>query len=112
MGYHGKDELSGASISRRELLAAAAVPARSAEPRLRPAAGYVTILRPPDFVTAFSESETVPLSRQGYRWTAPGLQVRTEPRENGLPVQIDAPDLPCRASICAGKPGFRGPGAS
>ena len=56
--------------------------------------GYVEILRRPDSVRAFLESESVALSRDGQRWTSPGISVRIEPRGASLPVRIEAPATP------------------
>jgi hypothetical protein len=52
--------------------------------------GYVDILRPLDFATAFLENETITLARDGYRWTAKGIEVEAEPSGSGLPVRIHA----------------------
>jgi len=53
--------------------------------------GYVDILRLPDFVTEFVENETVPLARDGARWSAKGIAVQATPEGKSLPVRIEAP---------------------
>ena len=58
----------------------------------RPTDGYVDILRSPDFATAFLETETIPLARDGRRWTGKGIAVEAEPAGSGLPVRITAPE--------------------
>lgn len=65
-----------------------------ARAQARRADGYVDILRPPDLVTAFLEHDTLPLARQGARWTAEGISVEAEPHGSALPVRIEAPDAP------------------
>jgi len=79
------------SISRRGLLAGAGA-ALSARPvqAAAPPAGFVDIIRPPDLLTAFSESEAVPLSRNGLVWTARSIRVEAEPRGHELPIVIQA----------------------
>lgn len=58
------------------------------------AAGYVDVLRPPDFVTAFLESETVALTREGGRWTGKGVAVEAAPRGGAVPVRVEAESAP------------------
>ncbi len=85
-------------FSRRNLLACSAGLPMLAAGQGRPgdgqADGYVDILRPPDRVTAFLESETVPLTHGGQRWTAKGISVEAEPHGSAMPVRIEAPDAP------------------
>lgn len=82
-------------ISRRNLLGAAgaAVPMASAQ-TAAPPAGYVDIIRPPDSVTAFTESDALRLDRDGRSWSARPLRVETEPRGHELPVVIQASGIP------------------
>ena len=83
------------NLSRRSLLAGSAgLPIAAAAQGGRRADGYVDILRSPDLATAFLESETVPLARDGRRWTGKGVAVEAEPRGAALPVRIEAPDAP------------------
>ncbi len=87
--------MSQQRISRRSLLAAsAALPAAAAGQSGPPATGYVDIVRPPDYVTALLENETVPLAREGRRWTGKGVAVETSPQGAELPISIEAPQLP------------------
>jgi alpha-galactosidase len=81
-------------INRRALLgAAAALPlARAAAQTIRPAAGFVDILRPPDLVTAFLDNETAPLTRTGSRWSGKGVAVDAEPLGAEIPIRIEAPE--------------------
>lgn len=58
------------------------------------AAGYVDVLRPPDFVTAFLENETVALTREGGRWTGKGVAVEAAPRGGAVPVRVEAESAP------------------
>jgi alpha-galactosidase len=81
-------------FSRRNLLTmSAGIPIAAAAQTGRSTDGYVEILRPPDSATAFVETETVPLSRDGVRWTSSGILVRTEPDRSSLPVHIEAPSV-------------------
>jgi alpha-galactosidase len=82
-------------ISRRGLLASvgASVSAFSARAAPEPA-GFVNILRPPDAVTAFTESESVPLSHRSPAWTARSIRVESEPSGNEIPVIIQASGAP------------------
>lgn len=59
-----------------------------------PSSTYIEILRPPDHVTAFVESEPLALSRDGKRWTARGIVVEAEPRKDDLPVRIASESEP------------------
>jgi alpha-galactosidase len=82
-------------LSRRELLAlSAGLPLAAAAQSGRAADGYVDILRPPDLAVAYLESGAVPLTREGRRWSGPGISVQTEPAAGGMPVHIEAPDVP------------------
>ncbi len=80
------------NLSRRSLLAlSAGLPiAASAQPASR-ANGFVDIQRPPDSVTAFVERDTLPLTRDGSRWTAKGISLQTAPGAGGIPVRIETP---------------------
>jgi len=87
--------MSQQGISRRDLLAvSAALPAAAAGQPAAPATGYVDIMRPPDLVTAFLENETVPLAREGPRWTGKGIAVEASPHGSEMPVAIEAPQTP------------------
>ena len=80
-------------LSRRGLIGlSAGLPLAAAGQSARPNGGYVDILRPPDFSTAFLENETIALARDGRRWTAKGVAVEAEPDGSRLPVRITAPD--------------------
>ncbi len=87
--------MSQPGISRRSLLAAsAAFPAIAAGQSAPAATGYVDILRLPDQVTAHVEKETIPLAREGRRWTARGIALEANPQGSELPVAIEAPQTP------------------
>src|SRR5271157_5070253 len=96
------------AVSRRQLLGGAAMLAGGAMPaQPRSTASYVDVLRPPDRVTVFLESETLTLSRDGQRWTAPGIAVQASPEDNRMPVRIEAPQAPLtriRLRWCAKTP--------
>ena len=80
-------------LSRRSLLSIpAGLPLAAAAQTGRRPDSYVDILRPPDSVTAFIDRETVPLARDGARWTAKGIAVHASPESARLPVRIEAPD--------------------
>ncbi len=80
-------------LSRRSLLAAsAAVPIAADAQTRRGQDGYVDILRPPDSVTAFLDTEAIPLGRDGARWSSKGMAVRAEIAGPGMAVRIEAPD--------------------
>jgi alpha-galactosidase len=80
-------------ISRRALLALAASAPVVAQGQ--GSDGFVEILRPPDFVTAFLEGGgTVALSLAGGRWSGKGVSVEAGVRGASLPVRIEAPDAP------------------
>ena len=80
-------------MSRRGLMAlSAGLPIAASGQVPRPTDGYVDILRSPDFATAFLETETIPLARDGRRWTGKGIAVEAEPAGSGLPVRITAPE--------------------
>jgi alpha-galactosidase len=82
-------------FSRRTLVAlSTGVPTLARGQSAPHAGGYVDILRPPDFATAFLENDTIPLAHDGRRWTAKGIAVEAEPRANGLPIRIEALDAP------------------
>jgi alpha-galactosidase len=83
-------------ISRRAVLAtaAAATGAGKAQGAPNRRTGYVDILRSPDLVTAFTDSGAVRLSRDGSRFTAPGIAVEAEPAGKEIPVRIEAPGTP------------------
>ncbi len=84
------------AFSRRKLLGAAAASPLSlvGQTAGRTTTPYVDILRAPDMVTAFLETETVPLTLAGARWTAKDIAVTVEPARAGMPVRIEAPDAP------------------
>jgi hypothetical protein len=80
-------------ISRRALLALAA--SAPVVARGQGADGFVEILRPPDFVTAFLEGGgTLALSLSGGRWSGKGVAVEAAVRGASLPVRIEAADAP------------------
>jgi alpha-galactosidase len=82
-------------MSRRSLLAAsAALPALAAGQSAPPAAGYVDILRPPDLVTTHVGKDSIPLARQGHRWTSAGIALEADPQGSQLPIAIEAPQTP------------------
>ena len=82
-------------LSRREALAlSAGLPAAAAAQTVRAAEGYVDILRPPDLAMAFLESGPLPLAREGRRWNSSGILVETDPDANGMPIRIEAPEVP------------------
>ncbi len=72
----------------------AALPALASAQSGRPGGGFVDILRAPDFAAAQTANGTLPLARDGRRWTAPGIAVEAEPRGGAIPVRIEAPDAP------------------
>ncbi|MFN7995461.1 MAG: hypothetical protein U0Q18_17760 [Bryobacteraceae bacterium] len=78
---------------RRWMTLAAGIPAL-APGQSDPDSGFVDILRPPDFVTAFTDNAPVELAKQGGSWNAPGIQVRAEPRGESLPVRVTAETTP------------------
>lgn len=81
-------------ISRRKVLAfSGAVPAAALGQSSAIAMAYVDILRSPDFLTAFVDRETVPLQRQGNRWTSSGIAVSAEPTHETIRVRIEAVSL-------------------
>lgn len=81
-------------ISRRRLLTAStALPAVVLGQSIAGSAAHVEILRLPDSVTAFVDRDAAPLTREGNRWTTSGIAVSTEPREQTIPVQIEADSL-------------------
>jgi alpha-galactosidase len=83
------------NFSRRDLLAlSAALPASAAAQTVRAADGYVDILRPPDSAVAFLESGPRPLAREGKRWNGAGISVQTDPGAGGMPVRVEAPEVP------------------
>ena len=93
---HRSDECENTRvpISRRKVLAlSSAVPAAALGQSSPVAAPYVDILRSPDLVTAFVDSETVSLQLQGDRWTSSGIAVSAEPTEETIPVRIEAASL-------------------
>lgn len=81
-------------LSRRNLLALSAGLPAAASAQTSRAEGYVDILRPPDLAIAFLESGRLPLAREGWRWNAAGISVRTEPAAGGMPVTIEAAEVP------------------
>ena len=84
--------MSHNGISRRALLSLpAALPFIS---NAQTPAPFVDILRAPDFVTAFLESESLALSREGARWTAKTIAVDATPRGAALPIRVEAPAAP------------------
>ncbi len=87
-------EMSQQGISRRGLLAASAgLPAAAGQPA-PPATGYIDIMRPPDLATALLDNETVPLAREGPRWTGKGIALEANPQGLELPIAIEAPQTP------------------
>lgn len=79
-------------VSRRGLLAASVtLPAVAAA---APATQFADIMRPPDQVTAFLESEAVPLKLAGQVWTGKGIAVEAQPQGAALPIGIEAPRTP------------------
>ena len=83
------------NLSRREALAlSAGLPASVAAQTARDTDGYVDIQRPPDLAIAFLESGPLPLAREGRRWNSAGLSVQTDPSASGMPVRIEAPEVP------------------
>ena len=81
-------------FTRRNLLAGSAGLPLLAAGQTRAGDGYVEILRSPDLATAFLETGSVSLARDGRRWTARGISVEAEPGAATLPVRIEAPDTP------------------
>jgi alpha-galactosidase len=79
------------SISRRGLLAGAGAAFSAGRAPAAPPTGFLDIVRPPDLVTAFTESETVPLARSGRAWTAGSIRVEVEPQGREIPVAVQAP---------------------
>lgn len=81
-------------ISRRDLLASSSfLPIAALAQSASGHTGYVHILRQPDSLTAFIDRETVPLRREGNRWTATGIAVSAEPQQRSMPVRIEAASL-------------------
>lgn len=72
---------------------AGGIPALAAGPASA-APGFVDILRPPDFVTAFTGTSRADLAYQGGSWTGSGVQVDAEPRAGTLPVRVRAETTP------------------
>jgi alpha-galactosidase len=56
--------------------------------------GFLDVLRPPDFVTAFTDAQTVKLSLTGSRWKADDLAVETEVRGSALRIRVTAEKTP------------------
>ena len=82
-------------LSRRNLLAlSAGLPAAAYAQPMRAVDGYVDILRLPDLAIAFLESGPLPLAREGRRWNSAGISVQTDPAANGMPIRIEAPEVP------------------
>jgi alpha-galactosidase len=82
-------------LSRRDVLAlSAGLPASAAAQTGRAADGYVEILRPPDLAIAFLESGPRPLAREGNRWSIADISVQMDPAAGGMPVRIEAPEVP------------------
>lgn len=83
------------SVSRRDLLTlAAGLPAVVSAQPARAADGYVEILRAPDLAIAFLEGGPLPLAREGNRWSGKGVSIQIEPGAHGMPVRIEAPEVP------------------
>jgi alpha-galactosidase len=80
-------------FSRRRLLAMSASFPLAAQTTPQSDA-YIDILHAPDSVTAFMETEAVPLARDGARWTGKGIAVQAQPGPAGMPVRIEAPGAP------------------
>jgi len=81
-------------VSRRALLALAASTPVVAQGQ-RAADGFVEILRPPDFVTAYLDGGgTVALSLSGGRWSGKGVAVEAAVRGSSLPVRVEAAEAP------------------
>jgi alpha-galactosidase len=51
-------------------------------------------MRPPNQVTVLLENETVPLVREGWRWTGKGIAVEANPQAAELQIAIEAPHTP------------------
>jgi alpha-galactosidase len=84
--------VSNSGYSRRNVLAlSAALPMAASAQTQHRAEGYIDILRPPDFVTAFADGQTVPLAREGARWTGKGIAVDAQPHGSKVPVHVEAP---------------------
>ncbi len=58
--------------------------------RQRPGATLIDLKRAPDYAAAYASGKTIPLSRTGAGWTAPGISVTTEPTSSGLPIVLSA----------------------
>jgi alpha-galactosidase len=83
------------NLSRREALAlSAGLPAATAAQTSHATDGYVDILRPPDLAIGFLESGPRSLAREGRRWNSAGISIQTDPAAGGMPIRIEAPDLP------------------
>jgi len=84
---------SKSRLSRRSLIAlSASLPTIASGQGPRPNSGHVDILRSPDLVTAFLESDTISLVHEGARWTARGIAVEAEPSNSSVPIRIEAPE--------------------
>ncbi len=77
-------------LSRRSLLA---LPAAACAQTVRNPDTYVDILGQPDHVAAFVERETVPLARQGARWTGKGVALEVSVQPGGMPLRLEAPGV-------------------
>jgi alpha-galactosidase len=80
-------------VTRRDVLALSAGLPGAAQ-TARAGDGFVDILRAPDSAVAFLESGPRPLTREGKRWTGTGISVETEPAAGGMPVRIEAAEVP------------------
>ena len=56
--------------------------------------GFVDILRPPDFATAFTDGQAVKLSLNGSRWKTDDVVVETDARGSALPVRVSSERTP------------------
>ena len=93
-------------LNRRDLLkisgaaaAGAALPSfAAAQSTARPVpASYPEILREPDSIVAYTDDQTIPLTRQGQRWNSGSLAVELKPRGTGaateIAIAIEAPGV-------------------
>jgi len=84
--------LSHRRFTRRKLLAAsAALPTTVAAQSRRVSDSYADILRPPDSVTAYADTDRMPLTREGSSWTSKDIAVLVDLQGPTLPVSIEAP---------------------
>jgi alpha-galactosidase len=53
--------------------------------------GFLDLLRNPDYVAAYSQAQTIPLSRSANHWSARGISVHIEPDSSSLPIRVASP---------------------